>query len=522
MVSKLIKNKFVKNILTLFIVLVLIIGNSISINAATFSVWVDKTTVDQIGDIVTLTARISDPYGMIQIKPSVSGELEIIEGVGPNGETAQTSGSDAKVKIKVNGPGTISVGGFAYDTNDKEYPAGQTFSILIKDSSTPEENDKKEDDVSPTPPENNDDGIKIPIPNKDKNEEDDSSDKTLIPDGKEETSTQKTPEQLEEEVIGRTEAELEKKEKFPLISEFNIISNSEKLQDEKITSIPSEIDNFKYTYTLPKRIDQFSLEIKTISNDVTLSYEENQIIHEEEDFVEIPIKANLGDIFQDYVLTVSENKEVPAKIKVGDSYKVVYDDEILDETMTSFGFEKKTFEVDESLVSYFDKGSMSLILILEEDKAVWYTLDDHLKLEDKGVLFLDKDMNALFILDASDPASKQTLYHNSYTDRVISISDSLVKVDSDLSFYDEYKSWEFDESREVVYGLDESGEKDYYALTKDSFKSVLVAFDAVDEGFEIMTWGLGGILFSLLGTSSLFAISKKHKDKIESLPKDSK
>lgn len=343
------------------------------------------------------------------------------------------------------------------------------------------------------------------------------ADKPNIPtnDGKENTTTQKTEAQLAAEKKAREEAEaerekaaLEEAKLTPLFSEINIVSNSEKMKGDVLTTVKSEKSKFDYAFTLPKRIDSFKLDLKAVEG-ATLTYDKEHTIEEGKDSIVVPVKAVSGEISQDFKITISRNSDKPVMLKVGDNDLTVYDDELLDEAMKSFEFEKKTFEQGEEKVPYFTKGSMSLVLLLEDDLAVWHSLDKKMKVENAGVLYIDESNNALFILEAGEEATLEQLYGNKYSEKTLEINEALVSVDSKLKFKDTYQSWNYDENREVVYGFDSTGDRDFYVFGDNKIKAAVVAFDAVDKKYQMISWGLGGVLFSLVGTGSLFGIAQK-------------
>ena len=125
------QRKTINNFLSLATVVLLLLVSTTQINASKFGVSISETTVET-GDSITLTASIADEYGMIQVAPKASKNIEIMSEVSPSGTLISTDGKDLVVTFKVNGPGEISVSGFALDVDFKEYTVNENFVIKTK------------------------------------------------------------------------------------------------------------------------------------------------------------------------------------------------------------------------------------------------------------------------------------------------------------------------------------------------------------------------------------------------------
>lgn len=308
---------------------------------------------------------------------------------------------------------------------------------------------------------------------------------------------------LEKEKEAKDKKELEEKKKTPLVTEIEFISKSDKLKGESIHKLETKKDVFEYEYVLPRRIDQF--EIKPVAGkDVKLEFVKEHTL--DADKKEIIIKAHSGEIKQDIKLVVKKNNEKLLSKKVNDESYQVYEDELLTRFMDKFGFESKK---DEKIGQYFVKNKINLQMLVDEDKNVhWVLLDDKLNFKDFVSPIFLKDQ-VFFVKEAPEETQQETLYGEKYQKTQRKVSSEFAKIDPELKYEYDYKSWPFHDG-EIVYGFDESMNEDFYRFDNDSYKVAAVAFDMENTKWKRVAMVSG---FGFLGLASTNAVSIYKKKK---------
>lgn len=304
---------------------------------------------------------------------------------------------------------------------------------------------------------------------------------------------------------------MERDENAPLLAGFEIISNSRQSNGESLAFVETEFDLFEYDYTLPKRVEAFTIQIEELEG-VTLIYQEEHEFSDEETSITVPVEAYFADIIQGFYLTVYRKDSKLISLEVNDLDLEVYESDSLDTVMQSFGFVKESFEKEEATIPYFRKNKLSLILFVdEENNALWYSLDENSKLGELGILYIDEKNNPLLILETNNYFISETIASQKHTLKNLEIDKDLLNIDPDLEFETEYGSWELDQSKEVAYGIDSTGNKDFYSFDGNTIELWNIEFDEVEkEAIDpIIMWGGGGLMFSFIATGALYTLAKK-------------
>ena len=217
-----------KKILNMAVLVAVLVFSTVIINATSFSVSANKSTVA--------------PGGTFQVNINVAGEGRFDIQV-TNGSASISSfwyPESKSVTITAGQSGTVSVKVIATsvsDTSAQAVTGSQTVSVGIVAPTTP---------AKPTPP---------PA-------------KTPEQIAKEREEAAAAAEKLEKE---RLEAELIKRKNTPLINTIDVISRSDKRMDSSLIILSTEFEKFDYEFTLPKKVNTFDLEILSDQADVTVT-----------------------------------------------------------------------------------------------------------------------------------------------------------------------------------------------------------------------------------------------------------
>ena len=292
----------------------------------------------------------------------------------------------------------------------------------------------------------------------------------------------KTPEQLENEKKEAEAKELEKRKITPLISSISVISKSEKRADDVLIAFNPGESEFALEYTLPKRIENFSLDIAA-DEGVTLDYVADYVMDADEKV--ITIKAIGSEFTQEYALTVKRDLREDAVLTVGDTPMKVYTDDLLTERMSAFGFTYEEYPLNELISSYFTLGENKVQLLVDEsNNARWYMLSGEL-IPTREVVLSVFNEKPFIIYDADDvDVIDEKLHGNSYVKHDLVVPESLATVDSTLKFKTDYLAWDYKDG-EVVYGYGYEGKDGMHYLTDvEVVGAALVAFDQVDTSMR--------------------------------------
>lgn len=295
---------------------------------------------------------------------------------------------------------------------------------------------------------------------------------------------EKTPEQLAEEKAAEEAKAKEDAQKNPLISSFNIISNNEKKFGETLSDIPTAVDTWEYEYKLPKRIDSVLLDVKSVSETTTLTFDKEQKFAEGEKTKDIVIRAVDGEITQEYKLKLTRDDSEPVKVNVGDKTATLYDDEALDKLMTEYGFTKEAIDQNGTASFAYQKDAMKLQLLTDEKQnAQWLALDKTNAA--KTVVYpVLQDEGKMYLLTAPNPEmAKQTYGGVAVTPKDLDFK-KFEGVDSSLKFDKQVSVWNLEgESGMIVNGMQttDSEPRLYHLDNTQKLTPAFVAFDVTSS-----------------------------------------
>ena len=426
-----------KKILNMAVLVAVLVFSTVIINATSFSVSANKSTVA--------------PGGTFQVNINVAGEGRFDIQV-TNGSASISSfwyPEHKSVTITAGQSGTVSVKVIATsvsDTSAQAVTGSQTVSVGIVAPTTP---------AKPTPP---------PA-------------KTPEQIAKEREEAAAAAEKLEKE---RLEAELIKRKNTPLINTIDVISRSDKRMDSSLIILSTEFEKFDYEFTLPKKVNTFDLEILSDQADVSVTYDVSHALTETETEKVIPITVTGPEFSQDFKLTVKKDTTPDSILSVAGKEMVVYSDDFFKDKMVEFGFVHNEYPLSDLLTSYYTFGDVNLQLLVDsEDNARWYTLDSEMQPIREVVLLVGEDKKPFFAYDTDDDdLVHQALHGGRYKSIPYVIDESLAAVDSGLKFKTDYMAWEF-EGNHVVYGFDHTAKEGTYLIDgNQNAKFAVVAFDA--------------------------------------------
>lgn len=472
--------------------LILIGTSTTNIAAASASISVSQSL--EVGQSGTISVTTQAPGGFVQGSISSSnsnvtigntqvwGDVGLSETKNPSFQTSIRGVSAGQSNI------TVSIEGS--DLSGNKFSTSKTFTVTVRE-------------VAPPAPNNGNSGLVDDPTRPSKPSQSPAKKETEKEKQNRLEREKKQAEELKKQEEERKKKELEEKKKTPLVTEIEFISKSDKLKGESIHKLETKKDVFEYEYVLPRRIDKF--EIKPVAGkDVKLDFVKEHVL--DADKKEIIIKADNGEIKQDIKLVVKKNNEKLLSKKVNDESYQVYEDELLTRFMDKFGFESKK---DEKIGQYFVKNKINLQMLVDEDKNVhWLLLDDKLNFKDFVSPIFLKDQ-VFFVKEAPEETQKETLHGEKYQKTQRKVSSEFAKIDPELKYEYDYKSWPFHDG-EIVYGFDESMNEDFYRFDNDSYKVAAVAFDMENTKWKRVAMVSG---FGFLGLASTNAVSIYKKKK---------
>lgn len=313
----------------------------------------------------------------------------------------------------------------------------------------------------------------------------------------------KTPEQIAKEQAAAKEAEAEAAkareeaekaaeeaakelaQKTPLISTIEVVSMSDKRNNQSVNVTETAHDTWDYEYSLPKRIDKFRLSVLGVDEDVTLTYDENhEFVEGDEPVKAISIRAVKDDIVQEFTYKITKDQSVTAIFEVSGEQISIFEDDLLDEMMVASGFVRGTYKgSNDTDLSYFSFGDINVQLILNKDNELqWHLLsEDNVIGEPVGIVF-DAEKNPFFVMEAPLEMAELEFRGNPYKFVEGKVEETLHNLDSSVKWQNRYKAWSYDDAQ-LVYGMTKSGEVDTYRHVPDvSTDLAVVAFDAQSDG----------------------------------------
>lgn len=480
-------NKFFKLFLTVLLIVVTSLGiKPLKIEASTLTAPGSETIL--VGTTKTISISTQPNYG-IEVTVGVSDSSVI--SLSKNGSDDSFNGS-AIISIVPNssfvvkglkvGKSTIRLKGVVVSSDEVSVDKTIVINVIEPEKPTPPVTPKPE--VKPTP------GPK-PTPPKLDSTEADKIAPTI------------SPEELAKQEAERKEKELEALRKIPLISDVEIISQSEKYQGDVLETLKATDNVFDFEYTLPKRIDEFSLNINA-PEDVTLTYDEKYKFEAEENEKTVVVKASKGEVDQTFNVLVKRNVFESVEKTVFESAYAVYDDERLDDFVKTLKAEK----IDET---HFKFDDLLFQLVVDEDNnAKWLLLNEDLSEQAFGLIHLNDDGEVLFILESDDLAS-ETLYGEKYSNKELVLDERISAIDPSLKFETTYKGTNFEDGV-IVYAMNSKGIKGNHFISSDnSFTFAAVAFDQVNMTYKYVAWGSSIALIALVGALVLTKVLERKK-----------
>lgn len=298
---------------------------------------------------------------------------------------------------------------------------------------------------------------------------------------KAQSQQQKTPEELERE-------ELERRMKTPLIKEIKILSNSERLKGEVLNTIEPESEKFEYSAVLPWNIEDVSLDIRTIKDDVKLDYSKDVSFDPDKDTLEVVIKATQDKLKQEFKLTLRKPEESKFVLKDGSRNLRQIVDSYLDKSMEDLGFEKVLIDKnDPSLGFYYLLNNQRFFVGVEGSQGAVYLIDDKFQPIREVFLVSNKDKQvSILVNEVLDIEDERTFLDNEYEEHEIVISQLLTDLDPSIKFNNLVGGWFYDEGKIISHALDKNDVELVYVDREGNVKSAFVSFDVIPEkGIDI-------------------------------------
>ena len=288
-----------------------------------------------------------------------------------------------------------------------------------------------------------------------------------------------------------------------MISGIEIISASVKFQGDVLETFKIGVDIFDFSYTLPKRIEEFSLKINAPEG-VTLSYVENHKFETEQEEIAIVVTAKKEEVEQKFNVVVKRNIFESVEKNVFDSTYTVYDDERLDAFIETIGAEK----IDGTHFKFEDL--LFQLVVDTDNKAKWLLLNEDLTDKALGLIHLNAEGELLFILESDDLAN-ETLYGENHSKKELVIDERITAIDPSLIFETSYKGTTYEDGV-IVYAMNSKGvEGNHFVSDDDTFTYAVVAFDQVNMTYKYVAWGSSIALIALVGALVLTKVLNRKK-----------
>ncbi|HZJ84555.1 MAG TPA: hypothetical protein VFD02_03260 [Syntrophomonadaceae bacterium] len=239
----------------------------------------------------------------------------------------------------------------------------------------------------------------------------------------------KSPEELEQE-------ELARRMKTPLIKEIKLISNSTRLKGQLLETIEPTSEKFDYSALLGRNINNITLDIKTIKDDVKLHYDKNVSFQEGKDSLEITIKASQDKLEQNYKLKLEKPQDAKFAINDGPRKLNLMVDNYLDKSMEDLGFEKVLMDGNNPSkgFNYLMNKQRFLVGVDSEDRVFIY-LDEKSGPLREVFLVSDKNNKVSILVNETLPEDDiRTFMESEYENHQITISPLLTDLDPSLEF----------------------------------------------------------------------------------------
>ncbi len=466
-----------KRKITYMILFLILIILPINVYAASISSSINKTSIE-VGGTAVITVSVSDSKGMLQLKVSNSPNVKVSD--------KDIVSMENKVQIKVTGvsagKGSVTISGFGAVDAENRLNINKTYNITVSNKST----------SKPKPPTSKPSTPKAPQLDNTEQEK-------------------KTVEELEKE-------ELAQRMKTPLIKEIDIISNSQRLKGKSILSIKPESQKFEYSGELPGNIDNISLKISTIKDDVELEYQPNITIEKDKDSIEFVIKATQDKLVQEFKITLKKPEKSNFQIKEGNKALELIVDPYMDKAMEELGFEKVFInEEDPALGFYFSLDKKNYIIAADkENNGYIYLLDEKNNPVKEVFLVSNKDKKVFMLVnEVLGENDKRLLKGNPYEEQEITISKLLTDSDPTIKFNNKINGWVYDEDAIITHGLvGKEGSELVYMDSLSNVKSAFVQFDEIQKiPSDIIKFGGYGLWIITLIAFIIYGITNPRKSR---------
>lgn len=302
-----------------------------------------------------------------------------------------------------------------------------------------------------------------------------------------------------------------------LISAVEITSNSTKQKGEKLTSLEVSLDKKEAAYTLPERIDSFTVNAVKASEGATLTYDTEYTFAANESTKTVTIVATEGDYNQTYTITITKTASTQINVSVDSSDMNVYSDSRLDSFAESLGLTKTDVTINGVATSMFVISDIKLLLVVDADNnAYWVMLNDDNTVFTKVDLIYFEGYVTPFISKAvAEENQSKTLHQESLSSYEFTVSDLVKNIDTDLNFTSVIQGWRYNNGY-VVYG-EYNGHTDYYFYNSETnaIQLAVVAFDQQSSG-GIIPWVVAGVSSTLMLITTvsfiLYTMNEKKKN----------
>lgn len=452
--------------------------NKVDISAHSVSVYATESVVSSAGETVTINMSVSDPNGMIEANISTSGNVSV------NTTTIASMSSSASVSVTVNGSGSVTVSGFGADLDLNKYPINSTFNFSVASSGgSSSSNGGGSSSGSTGGSSSGSTGGS-------------SSGST---GGGSSQSTEEAPAKTPEEIKAEEEqAEKERKEalaKDLMVESIDIVSSDTKLYGDTLKTLKIEEGKTDYEFTLPKRVNKFLIDVAASSGDVTLTYDKDHELKDDENERVISIRGVQEDVVKEYKLTIKRNLEESINVPIDGKDSAVYEDELLDRFMDSIGFKKEEILIGEQKVNGFSNGNLKALLAVVDGKASWRLFSKEDELLGDAIMMMRSEKEPFFIQSTTNGKDHEKVNKAAYSEHTLDVDAKLVEIDPELEYKQTYNAWDMEDGSQLIYGVNAKGKQGFYNLDDDkNIEWSVVGFDHIDNAYVTATWGLSGAL----------------------------
>ena len=459
----------------IYVIIAMLLFYTVPVYAISVSaVGTTKLTVGQEGTISLKTSTQSSISGTVKVTSGNSVSLLDTGLVYKSSSNTFLIEDGATIKIKAN---SVGVSVITFVGVGDELLTGESFNVNQTIKIEVVENKPTTPNKPSTPN----------VPSKDNTEE-------------EKKKPQMTEEQKKAAEEEKRKNELEAQKRIPLIKEVSIVSDSEKLNGEVLTKIALTDNTFSYSYSVPRRINSLKLSVPEVEG-VTLKYDSNVTLAEDQEETNVVISATKGEISQEFTIVLKQDlSEEVTRTFSGIEHKV-YKDELVDKYLSTLALSKEDTETQGHYYAIGDNAVQ--LLVDEENNAGFFLLDESKEIVEEVALVENTETSVLIAKQSKDTEErtisgiKQTLNEN---EKVVTLED----IDSSLVMSKNLQSWELEEGS-VFLGIDNAKEESLFVIGQESgLSKVIVAFDKPVEGLDPLVVGLSVALGAVLFANAVF------------------